>query len=206
MIERFSHHLMSEKVIIRRMSCGFWISRILSAATELDLFGALDNTALSLAEISDKLHIPMRPAKVLLTACTALGLLTKDDGCYSSSKLASTFLVKGKPYYMGYEVMISQRMWDGLGNLKKAILGNSPTVVPRGSDFYEDLEDYELEGFMLTMYSQSFEVVDELLKQIDFSQYSSLLDLGGGMGSVSMAVIQEYPAYPGDCFRSPGDC
>jgi len=203
MTEQLSYKSVSEEAMIKRMSCGFWISRILSIAVELDLFSKLYKKSFTLADISKILGTPLRSTKILLTACAALDLLNKNGDSYCNSRLADKFLVKEKPEYMGYEVMIAERMWNGMSKLSEAILNDSPTTLLEDREFYDDLAHKEREGFILTMHSQGFEAIDNLLGVVDFSKYTQLLDLGGGIGSYSMAITKKYPKIKAIIFDLP---
>ncbi|MET8540038.1 hypothetical protein ABZW03_05195 [Kitasatospora sp. NPDC004799] len=53
----------------------------------------------------------------MLTACTALGLLRRDDaGRYRNSDLSEEFPVRGKPYYFGgWVTVVDQHEYRGAG-------------------------------------------------------------------------------------------
>src|SRR5829696_7269356 len=104
---------------LMQIATGFWASKTLAAANELNLFTRLSGTAgMTIEEAARALAIHSRPAEMLLTGCAALGLLEKQDGRYRNSPLAEQFLVKGHPYYFGgFVEMLDKRLYPGWGQL-----------------------------------------------------------------------------------------
>lgn len=186
------NHLLLENPL-RTLATGFWASQVLSVATELDLFSKLAGRSMTVEELKDSLGIPLRSTTILVTACTALGLLNKISNRFHNSALADQFMVRGKPNFVGPEVIIHPRIWEGIGRLKEAILNDAPTVVTDHQDFYQSLSPEEWTGFAQTMHSQSLEATRRLLEFFDFSQARTVMDIGGGLGSYTIAILQAYP-------------
>lgn len=186
------NHLLLENSL-RALATGFWASQVLSVATELDLFSKLAGSPMTVEELNDSLGTSSRSTTILLTACTALGLLNKISNRFHNSALADQFLVRGKTNFMGPEVIIHPRIWQGIGRLKKAILNDAPTLVADHQDFYQSLSSEEWIGFAETMHSQSLEPSRMLLEFFDFSQARTVMDIGGGLGSYTIAILQAYP-------------
>src|SRR3954447_14703359 len=86
---------------LMQLTTGFWASKTLAAADELDLFSGLSEGGTTAAELARRLGIDERPAELLLTGCAALGLWQSSRGRYVNSPLAKEYLVRGKPYYFG---------------------------------------------------------------------------------------------------------
>jgi hypothetical protein len=84
-------------VPLMQMISGFWVSKTLAAAVDLDLFTNLSGRGIDAQELTHLLGIHQRPAEMLLSASSALGLLEKRKGRYYNSSLSEEFLVKVKP-------------------------------------------------------------------------------------------------------------
>lgn len=67
------------------IATGFWASKALASAVELEIFNIMPKQGINIKEVTKELEIQMRPAEMLLTACTALGLLTKKGELYYNS-------------------------------------------------------------------------------------------------------------------------
>src|SRR5262245_48586689 len=117
-------------ILLMQLATGFWASKTLAVAHELDVFTRLSGSAgVNTTELAQVLGIEDRPADMLLTACAALGLLDKRHERYFNTPLAERFLVRGKPYYFGgFVQMLDQRLYAGWGKLFEAVRTNRPTT------------------------------------------------------------------------------
>jgi 3-hydroxy-5-methyl-1-naphthoate 3-O-methyltransferase len=182
---------------LMQLATGFWSFKTLAAAHELDLFSRLSGTAGTTAdELAQTLAIEQRPADMLLTGCTALGLLVKSDGRYVNSPIAEEFLVRGKPYYFGGWVqMLDQRLYPGWGRLVEAIRTNRPTTwdPDRQSSLFDGEDPRLLAVFWEAMHSLSTFTARTLGQAIDLSGARRLLDVGGGSGAYDIELCRLYP-------------
>jgi len=184
-------------VALMQLATGFWASKTLATAHELDLFTRLSGTVgTTSGGLAKTLAIEERPAEMLLTGCTALGLLEKVDGRYVNSPLAEEFLVRGKPYYFGGWVqMLDQRLYPGWGRLAEAIRTNRPTTwdPDRQSSLFDGEDPELLSIFWEAMHSLSTFTARALGKVIDLSGTRRLLDVGGGSAAYDIELCRLYP-------------
>src|ERR1051325_8949202 len=89
---------------IFQMATGFWVSKTLMSALELEIFSKLSGyKAVTIKELQKILGLQDRPTEVFATALVSLGLLkvavhdNSEDRRYLNSELAETFLDKDKP-------------------------------------------------------------------------------------------------------------
>ncbi len=107
---------------LMQITTGFWASKTLAAAIELDLFSKLSGRGADPPEVQGSLGIPARPAEMLLSGCAALGLLEKRGGRFYNSPLAEEYLVRGKPYYFGgFVAMLDRRLYLPWNRLTDAL-------------------------------------------------------------------------------------
>lgn len=111
---------------IFQMATGFWVSKTLMSALELEIFSKLSGyKAVTIKELQKILGLQDRPTEVFATALVSLGLLkvaghhNSEDRRYLNSELAETFLDKDKPSsYMGdFVTMLDKQFykrWDRL--------------------------------------------------------------------------------------------
>ncbi len=112
-------------IAIMQMVSGFWVSKTLASAVELGVFSRMSGKKVRAEEFAPLFGLQPRPAEMLLSACTALGLLERQDGHYQNSALAEEFLVKGKPYYFGGVVtMLDRRLYLPWNRLTEALKNN----------------------------------------------------------------------------------
>jgi ubiquinone/menaquinone biosynthesis C-methylase UbiE len=180
-----------------QIATGFWASKTLAAADELDLFTRLSGTAgVTHEELARALGIQPRPAEMLLTACAALGLLEKSDGRYRNSALAEQFLVRGRTYYFGGMIkMLDRRLYPGWGRLTEAIRTDRPTTwdPERQVSLFEGEDPAMMALFWEAMHSMSAFTARALAQAVDFSPFQRLLDVGGGSGAYDIELCRHYP-------------
>lgn len=142
-----------------QMATGFWVSKTLMSALELEIFTKLSGyKAVNIKELQNILAMQHRPTEVFVTALISLGLLkakddttfhsstpsgpsdadfdSNDDRLYSNSELAETFLDKNKSSsYMGdFVIMLDKQMYNRWGKLTEALKTNSPVQSGGGAD------------------------------------------------------------------------
>ena len=64
---------------------GFWASKTLAAAVDLDLFSTISRRGVDTQDLAQSLGIHPRPAEMLCSGCAALGLLEKREGRFYNS-------------------------------------------------------------------------------------------------------------------------
>ncbi len=184
-------------VPLMQLATGFWASKTLAAAHELELFSRLSGTTGTTAGLlAEALAIEERPAEMLLTACAALGLLERNDDRYVNSPLAEEFLVRGKPYYFGGWVeMLDQRLYPGWGRLTDAIRTNRPTTwdPDRQSSLFDGEDPQRISVFWEAMHSLSTFTARALGQALDLSAARRLLDVGGGSAAFDIELCRLYP-------------
>lgn len=189
--------MLPSPVPLMQLTTGFWASKTLAAAHELDLFSSLSESAgTTAAGLAECLGIDERPAELLLTGCAALGLLEGREGRYVNSPLAEEYLVPGKPYYFGgFVQMLDQRLYHGWGKLTEAIRTNRPTTwdPDRQGSIFEGEDPLMLASFWEAMHSLSTFTARVLAGAVDLSGAGRLLDLGGGSGAFDIELCRHYP-------------
>lgn len=170
---------------ILEMANAFQRSRVLLTAYELGLFTAINDEWKTSAEVAEALETDARATDRLMNALTALGLLEKRDGRFTSSPAAAQFLVKGRPEYMaglGHTVHLWQT-WSGLTHAVRAGTGTvGDEVNKRGEDW--------LRAFIGAMHWRAKQMADAVVALLDLSGVSRVLDVGGGSGAFSMAFVR----------------
>ncbi|RFS45643.1 methyltransferase [Micromonospora craniellae] len=182
---------------LMEMIVGFWASKALAAAVDLDVFTHLSASGgATVEDASRDLKMEPRPAELLLTACASVGLLTKAGGRYHNSALAEEYLVRNKLQYIGDFVrFMDQREYPAWMRLTDALRTNRPaTWDPDSRNNAYDVEDPQLaEEFHAAMYSLSASSGTALAGAYDFSGVNRILDVGGGTGVYDIVLCRAYP-------------
>src|ERR1051326_1433483 len=86
---------------ILQVGLGFWPSKVLLSAVELELFTELAKGPQSLESLRMRCGLHPRSARDFLDALVALGFLLRVNGQYSNTPVTDAFLDKNKPSYIG---------------------------------------------------------------------------------------------------------
>src|SRR3972149_5776181 len=182
-------------VPLMQLISGFWASKTLAAAVELDLFTKLSGRQADVQQLSQLLGIHPRPAEMLLSACTALGLLEKRNKRFSNSSLAEEYLVKGKPYYFGVVTLLDRRLYLPWNRLLEALRTNRAQTWEGHSGIFEQISSNPDKQRLFTegMHSFSVQSGKALAAAFDFSQHNQLLDVGGASAAYCIEAVRRYP-------------
>jgi hypothetical protein len=103
---------------ILQTGLGFWPSKTLLSAIELEVFTELAKHPLSLHDLTGRLGVHPRSARDFFDALVALGFLERDNGVYRNTPATDLFLDKRKPSYIGGILEMCNlrlyRFWDHL--------------------------------------------------------------------------------------------
>ena len=208
---------------IFQMVTGFWVSKTLMTAVELEVFTKLaGNTTVDINEFQNMLGMQKRPAEVFATALVSLGLLNvtkskeerkretgivnidEHNRIYSNSQLSEVFLDKSKPSYIGdFIIMMDKHLYDRWGKLPISLKTNQPVEVAAEGDNISSATMFDkaksnqqieqMEMFTHAMYGVSVGPAMALAKVFDFSSYNKLMDIGGGSGVHAIEVVKQNP-------------
>jgi len=161
-------------------STAYWRGCTLQAGVRLDLFTALDGRRLKLTDLAAKLKSDERGTELLSNALAAMGLLVKDEECYSNSPAAGEFLSQKSSRYLGHIILHHHHILDGWAQLDTAVKTGHP-VETRSYG-----EENERQSFLLGMFNLAMGIAPKLAPQIDLTGRKLLLDLGGGPGTYAI--------------------
>ena len=170
---------------------GFWTSSILIAGNELGVFNALSGSKKTAEDVTRKIKGKLRGAEILLNALAAMGYIKKVKKFYINTPFSEKYLVKGKETYMGSALGHYYQMWQDWGNLVN--------IVKKGSDHIEFEKKFlktdakQTEVFIDTMYQLGFYDAMTLASGLDLDGVKRVLDVGGGPGHYSFAMIEKNP-------------
>lgn len=187
---------------VMQVGLGFWSSKTLLSAVELDLFSALGADALTGAALQARLGLHPRGVFDFLDALVALRLLEREgDGegaRYRNTPAGRAFLDRASPDYLGGILeMANARLYPFWGDLTEALRTGQPQneVKRTGTSVFEELyrEPARLEQFMRAMAGISAGNFRAFADRFDFSRYATLCDIGGATGQLSLLVAARHP-------------
>src|SRR3954470_17228325 len=187
---------------IMQVGMGFWPSKTVLSAVELELFTHLGDEAMSGEEIGQKLGLHPRAIYDFLDTLVALRFLERDgegsDGRYRNTAEGAAFLEKGSPTYIGGILeMANARLYPFWGDLTEALKTGQPQneIKQTGKPMFDELysDPARLEQFMKAMAGVSLGNFHALAQNFDFSQYKTVCDVGGATGQLSTILATHHP-------------
>ena len=187
---------------IMQIGMGFWGSKALLSAVELELFSKLASEPMSGPQIAEALALDDRAIPDFPDALVALGLLGRDgdgaDATYRNTEATAAFLDKASPAYIGgFLQMANARLYPFWGELTEALQTGNPQneVKQTGKPVFDELysDPDRLEHFMQAMAGISKGPALALAEKFDFSRYQTLCDVGGATGELALIVARRHP-------------
>ncbi|WP_328304448.1 acetylserotonin O-methyltransferase (plasmid) [Streptomyces sp. NBC_00435] len=200
--ERFAN-----AVEIGRLNTAYAQSKLLHSAVEVGVFELLAEGPASLKEIEERLELHPRLLRDFCDGLVALGLLEREDGTYRNSAKTEQVLLKDSPLYLGSAVLTaSSRHLPMWGKLTEALRDGLPKAAgAAGPDVFLKLYENKdaARKFLAHMDSAHATVGPQLAQALDWSRYSSFIDVGGARGNVAAAIAQAHPHLTGGVFELP---
>ena len=172
---------------------------ILGAALELGLFWQLEDTPQNAAEVAENNDIPQMRCQHWLDYLLELGLLEKTPDGYLSSPTAREAIVEAR----------SQNTWSLLAEEARerlpVVQDLALHIHEKGSvwaklgltppDYAAKLDENmdQARRFTSMLYELHQDVADELADNLDLSDVVRMMDVGGGSGVMSYALLRRYP-------------
>ncbi|UCM86577.1 acetylserotonin O-methyltransferase [Streptomyces marincola] len=176
---------------ISRLADSYSCAQALLSALELDLFTVLDTGPASEKEIRSALGLHGRGLRQWLDLLVPLGLLERDGDRYGNTPQAALHLARSGRQYLGDFIL--KAMVPSLGNLSTA-LRTGQSQVPGGGMAAVADDPALLRSSMAAMDMLTGDIVPSLLAAYeDWDDHRTLLDLGGGRGSVAAGLVAARP-------------
>lgn len=166
-----------------------------AAIAHLDFFSWLADHPSTLGAICAHFEIQTRPADVMLTLFTAMGLLTQSGGCFHLTLRAREHLVAGSPWNLGpYYVSMKERpqTLDMLKVLRTGKPANWGSYDPQAWAQAMEREDFAAH-FTAAMDCRGALLGPAMAKRLDLSESRALLDVAGGSGIYACALVARHP-------------
>jgi len=178
---------------IMQVGLGFWASKTLLSAVEMELFTELAKHPEDLQTLAGRLGLHPRSARDFLDALVALGFLERTDGTYSNTPSTDFFLDKRKPSYIGGMLeMANLRLYPFWNNLTTALRTGELQNEAKGggTSFFAALyaDPERLKGFLKAMTGLSNGANHVIARKFPWKNYSTAADIGTAQGDLIVQV------------------
>lgn len=193
---------------ILQLGMGFWASKTLLSAIELELFTELAKHAEGLDALKHRLGLHERGARDFLDALVALGMLEREDGVYRNTAATELFLDKAKPSYIGGILeMANHRLYPFWGGLTDALrTGNPQNETRHGQEpLFETLyaDPARLKEFLAAMSGVSRGANMAIGRAFPWSDCSTFADIGTAQGDLAVQIAEANEHLTGIGFDLP---
>jgi hypothetical protein len=178
---------------ILQIGLGFWASKTLLSAVEMEVFTELAKHPEDLETLTGRLGLHPRSAKDFLDALVALGFLQRNDGVYSNTPSTEIFLDKKKPTYIGGMLeMANQRLYEHWNRLTTALRTGQPQgeAGQTGTNTFEAIyaDPARLKTFLKAMSGVSRGANMAIAAKFPWAKYRTVVDAGPAQGDLLVQV------------------
>lgn len=180
---------------ILQVGLGFWASKALLSAVEMEVFTELSKRPEDLETLRGRLGLHPRAARDFLDTLVALGFLSRADGKYSNTEATDFYLDKHKPSYIGGMLeMANQRLYLHWSHLTEALRTgrqqNESKDEPGAASPFEALyaDPARLKVFLAAMTGISRGANLAIAQKVPWSRYRSFADVGTAQGDLAVQV------------------
>ncbi len=189
-------------VIFELFRGGHATELLTASVAHFNVFGQLAEQPLFCDELRSRLELEDRPSVVLFTALKAFGLLVEDQhGILSLTELARHHLVPGAEFDVGNYVGLAAQSPNVLDMVER-LKTNSPAGADSDSGaafIYRDGIASAMEAeesarhFTMALAGRAKNVAPVLAENVPMADAKLLVDVGGGTGIYSFALLQKNP-------------
>ena len=184
---------------INELARGFMASRILLSGAELDLFTLLAQEPLTAEDIAAKTKTGLRGIVILLDALSALGFLGKKDGRYQAVPSVASLLSATASDSILPMVLHMATVWQNWSQITDIVRGKTrPGLKTKGA-----LAEGNRKAFIGAMHVVASKAAPEVVAAINPGEARRLLDVGGGSGTYTLAMLSAKPEMTGTLFDLP---
>ena len=177
---------------LMRILGDFANSQILDAALEYDFFTLIHQGLQTADEVARAAGTDPRATRIVLDSLIALALVEKKHGSYSLVPVSATFLVRGKPSYIGDFRHVALALWDGMAHLKESLKTGKPLSRMDTGDELRVWEKLVL-GIVPIAEPVAKALCDILRIGVD-RKALRVLDIAGGSSIFGMTILGRDPS------------
>ncbi|MCI0453717.1 MAG: acetylserotonin O-methyltransferase [Candidatus Dadabacteria bacterium] len=193
---------------LMEMIHGNWVTQCLYVAAKLGVADLLKDGAKNSADLARSLDA--HPASIyrLLRALSGLGIFHEEaDNVFTLTPLGELLKTESPNSLREYVIMINDKeCYQSWGQLLYSIkTGESAFKNVFGEDFLDYVNNHAQfsNTFDRAMAQKYKGVISSIIKAYDFSNFGTIVDIGGGYGNLLLEILEKYPSVRGVLFDLP---
>ncbi len=181
-----------DTIRLQRIAKAFWESAALMSAVEIGIFTAIARGHSTVAAVAAETQIEPQNAERLLTALTAMELVSLDEDTFTNAPDVQRFLVEDSASYAGPWMLFTKPRWEAWGKLTERL--RQPSDQQRVLGMYDANFTVETaRTYHEATYSIGMGAARRFHRQVDLSGRRKLIDLGGGSGCYCIVGATLHP-------------
>jgi isoprenylcysteine carboxyl methyltransferase (ICMT) family protein YpbQ len=195
-------------IAMYQMICGFWVSRAIYIAAKLGIADYLQKQPKTAEELAAVTHTHAPSLYRLLRALASIGIFVEDNKHrFALTPLAATLQTEA-PYSLRFMAIaeLGYEHYLGWGNLLHSVkTGETAFNHATGMSIWDYYAQHpeDSKPFDRAMTDVTATVVEAVLESYDFSSFNTVVDVGGGQGSLIAAILKTNSALKGILFDLP---
>ena len=185
---------------------GYWVSQMISVAANLGLADLIDDAPKTADELAVLTHAHAPSLHRLLRALVGGGLLTQlADGRFGLTPVGEQLRTTDARSQRSLATLLGEEHYRAWGQLYDTVMtGNTAFDSVFGCSLFEYLEKTPrmAELFHAAMGEVVALIAPAVLRAYDFSDVSTLVDVGGGAGVLLSAILTAHPRIHGIVYDS----
>jgi O-methyltransferase domain/Dimerisation domain len=187
---------------------GFWVARSIYLAASLGVADVFEDQPKTIAQLAAATNTEPRSLYRLMRALASVGIFTEvSDRCLALTPLAET-LKSDSPGSMRYAALAQMGVDHSLGwsnGLHSLRTGEIAFDAAAGMSVWEYYAQHPEVGqvFSQSMTNLGTPTSEAVVATYDFSEFNTIVDVGGAQGSLISAIVQSYPHLKGILFDVP---
>jgi len=191
--------------VMLNLSIGYWVARLTHVAAKLKLADLLKDGPRTAAHLATAAGVHAPALYRVLRALASVGVFAETKGGrFKLTPLAATLQTGVPASLRGWTLMINEKYtWDAWEELLYGVkTGEIPFLKAHGVPPFEYLEKHpeDLEIFGESMTSLSGTENPTIAAAYKFSGVRTLVDIGGGHGSLLATILKSNPKLKGVLF------
>jgi cyclopropane fatty-acyl-phospholipid synthase-like methyltransferase len=173
-------------------------SRVLITAERLQVFRKLSGKKLRVTTIGRQLGVHPRYLACFLDALVSLGLLQKNSDSYSNTPLAERHFVRERSVYWTRQFSTEcTEDYEDFSLMEEVLRSGKDfwTIAKKKRESYTEAmkkDPNRARDFTHMLYYYHREEATQLARKLDLSGFRAVLDVGGGSGVMSMALVKKF--------------
>ncbi|WRL39283.1 methyltransferase [Cyanobacterium aponinum AL20118] len=204
-VKLMNNHLLPPHIQLTQMISGYWLSQSIYVISKLGIPDLLQNSPQTCEKMASLKNINSSALYRVMRALASVGIFSEVESQRFSLTPLGEYLCENHPQSVkATAIMLGEAPhYQAWGNLFHSVKTGKPAfddVFGMGVFEYFKSHPEDAEIFENSMSSFSFSEERAILEAYDFSDFTTIVDVGGGYGEMLGSILEKYPQCQGILF------